>query len=231
MQWLSVADTNVGNFRSLNQDAIFVSPTAGLWLIADGMGGHDAGDYASEAIAQSVSEVTMTDDLADCVDAVEDRLLEVNLHLCEHAQTFPGGATVGRTVVVVIARGEVGVVMWAGDSRLYRLRKDSIESLTRDHNQIADLYERGGISEQEMLEADTNVITRAVGGQVNPHLDVAAFNIEADDTLLLCSDGLYREIDAVIMAPTLCPLPAVWHRRGYYWGFCYWAPRRILLIL
>lgn len=64
MQWLSAADTNVGNFRSLNQDAIFVSPTAGLWLIADGMGGHDAGDYASEAIAQSVSEVTMTDDLA-----------------------------------------------------------------------------------------------------------------------------------------------------------------------
>ncbi|MDG2277814.1 MAG: protein phosphatase 2C domain-containing protein [Pseudomonadales bacterium] len=204
MQWLSAADTHVGNFRSRNEDAIFVSPSAGLWLIADGMGGHDAGDYASEAITQSVSEVTMTDDLADCVDAVEDRLLEVNLHLCAHAQTLPGGATVGSTVVVVLARGEVGVVMWAGDSRLYRLRKESIELLTRDHNQIADLYERGGISEQEMLEADTNVITRAVGGQVNLHLDVAAFNIEADDTLLLCSDGLYREIDAVTMASALC---------------------------
>lgn len=203
MRWLSAADTHVGNFRNRNEDAILASSSTGLWLVADGMGGHNAGDYASEAIAQSLSEVTMTDNLADCVDAVEDRLLEVNLHLREHAQTFPNGATVGSTVVVVIARGDVGVVMWAGDSRLYRLRRDSIELLTRDHNPIADLYEQGGISEKEMLEADTNVITRAVGGQRDLHLDVAAFDIETDDTLLLCSDGLYREIDPATMVSAL----------------------------
>lgn len=196
MQWNSAADTHVGNFRNHNEDSVFASSANGLWLVADGMGGHNAGEYASEAITQSLSEVTLTGSLADCVDAIEDRLLEVNDHLREHARSFANGATVGSTVVVVVARGNVGVVMWAGDSRLYRLRDDKIELLTRDHNPVADLYEQGAVSETEMLTTDTNVITRAVGGQRELHLDVAAFDVLPGDTFMLCSDGLYREIDA-----------------------------------
>lgn len=195
MRWSSAADTHVGNFRNHNEDSVFASSANGLWLVADGMGGHNAGEYASEAIAQSLSEVTLTDSLADCVDAIEDRLLEVNDHLRAHARTFADGATVGSTVVVVVARGDVGVVMWAGDSRLYRLREQKFELLTRDHNPIGDLYEEGAVSESEMLSTDTNVITRAVGGQRDLHLDVAVFDVIPGDTFLLCSDGLYREID------------------------------------
>lgn len=195
MRWMSAADTHVGNFRNHNEDSVFSSSASGLWLVADGMGGHNAGEYASEAIAQSLSEVTLTDSLADCVDAIEDRLLEVNQHLREHARSFTEGATVGSTVVVVVARGDVGVVMWAGDSRLYRLRDEKVELLTRDHNPVVELYEQGTVSEEEMLSSDTNIITRAVGGQRDLHLDVVAFDIREGDTLLLCSDGLYREID------------------------------------
>lgn len=195
MHWSSAADTHVGNFRHRNEDAVFSSSTNGIWLVADGMGGHNAGEYASEAITQSLSEVTLSDNLADCVDAIEDRLLEVNDHLREHARSFVDGGTVGSTVVVVVARGNVGVVMWAGDSRLYRMRNDSIELLTRDHNPIGELYEKGVISETEMLNTDTNVVTRAVGGHRELHLDVVVFDVLAGDTFLLCSDGLYREIE------------------------------------
>ena len=203
MRWRSASDTHVGNFRNHNEDSVFASSANGLWLVADGMGGHNAGEYASEAIAQSLSEVTLTDSLADCVDAIEDRLLEVNDHLREHARSIAGGATVGSTVVVVVARGNVGVVMWAGDSRLYRVRKNNMELLTRDHNPIADLYEQGAVSESEMLGTDTNVITRAVGGQRDLHLDVAAFDVVPGDTFLLCSDGLYREIDTTTLLGAL----------------------------
>ena len=192
--WASASDTHRGNHRAQNEDAVLCSSASGLWLVADGMGGHNAGQYASEAIVQSLSEVTLSAHLGDCVDAIEDRLLEVNDHLRQHGRLHCGGDTVGSTVVVLVVRDGVGVVLWAGDSRLYRLRDRQLEVLTRDHNPIADLYDSGGVSEEEVLLSDTNVVTRAVGGQRDLHLDVAAFPVSPGDTLLLCSDGLYREL-------------------------------------
>jgi serine/threonine protein phosphatase PrpC len=85
--------------------------------------------------------------------------------------------------------------LWAGDSRLYRLRGSNLDQITRDHNPISDLLDSGAVSESEALSTDTNVITRAVGGQSRLVLDIAVFDILPDDTFLLCSDGLYREID------------------------------------
>ncbi len=89
----------------------------------------------------------------------------------------------------------MGVALWAGDSRLYRYRTGRLEQVTRDHNPAFDLFEAGGISEAELAGADSNVITRAVGSQQDLHLDVAVFEIQPHDTYLLCSDGLYRELD------------------------------------
>jgi len=194
MQWSAASHTHCGNSRRNNQDAVLCSSAQGLWVVADGMGGHEAGEYASESIAQSLSEVTLSANLSDCVDAIEDRLLEVNDHLRRHGQIHCDGNVVGSTVVAFITRGEVGVVLWAGDSRLYRLRGDAIEQITRDHNPISDLLDTGAVSEAEAIEADTHIITRAVGGQRDLHLDVAVFDVCDGDTMLLCSDGLYREI-------------------------------------
>ena len=196
MRWESASETHRGNRRNHNEDSVFCSSDGAIWAVADGMGGHQAGDYASDAITRSLSEVTLTANLGDCVDAIEDRLLEVNDHLRQHARTHCDGNTVGSTVVAFVAREGVGVALWAGDSRLYRLRGHDLELITRDHNPVADLLDSGGVSEDEMLAADTNVITRAVGGQRELHLDVAAFPIRKGDTLLLCSDGLYREVNA-----------------------------------
>ena len=196
MQWASAAATHRGNRRSRNEDAVFCSSARGLWAVADGMGGHNAGEYASEKIAQCLDSVDLTDDLSQCVDQIEDSLLDVNDHLRQHAQTECGGNTVGSTVVVVVNRGDVGVVLWAGDSRLYRLRDRHMQLITRDHNPIADLLDQA-------IHADTHVITRAVGGQLDLHLDVGIFDIAPGDTLLLCSDGLYRELSTAEITDAL----------------------------
>jgi serine/threonine protein phosphatase PrpC len=196
MQWVSAADTHPGNCRSRNEDAVFCSSAAGLWAVADGMGGHKAGDYASETIAQSLADLQLTDDLGECVDRIEDSLLEVNDHLRRHARLNCDGNTVGSTVVILVNRGDVGVALWAGDSRLYRKRGRQMQQITRDHNPIVDQLDSGVISEEEALATDTNIITRAVGGQHDLHLDVAVFDVSPGDTMLLCSDGLYREVAA-----------------------------------
>ena len=195
MRFAAACDTHPGNRRPRNEDAVLSLSASGFWLVADGMGGHQAGDYASESIVQALAEVTLLPRLEDCVDVIEDRLMEVNEHLRNHAKTYCDGRTIGSTVVLTLVRDGVGIALWAGDSRLYRLRDAQLELITRDHNPMADLVESGQISEEEALGQDTHVITRAVGGQAELHLDVAVYDVEPGDTLLLCTDGLYREVE------------------------------------
>ena len=128
------------------------------------------------------------------MDWIEDRLLNVDQALHERAEEMGPGTVIGSTVVGLTIEGATGVVLWAGDSRLYRLRRGCLEIVTRDHNPVTDLLDTGGVTEAQALAADTNVITRAVGGRRPLELDVAVFDVEPTDTLLLCTDGLYREI-------------------------------------
>lgn len=194
LEWHSAGETHTGKRRECNEDALLQRPDAGLWVVADGMGGHEAGEVASQAIADELEKLGLSGTLSQCVDAVEDRLVEVNDWLRVHARTQFNGGTIGSTVVTMVSRGRTGVAMWAGDSRLYRLRDGRLEQITRDHNPISDLLDVGAVSEADAMSADTNIITRAVGGQPELHLDLAVFEVLADDTYLLCSDGLYREV-------------------------------------
>lgn len=196
LSWQSAAQSHRGNRRKNNEDSVLARPDVALWAVADGMGGHLAGDVASQAITDALGRLALAGELSDDVDRVEDTLLTVNDELRLHSRTQCQGGTVGSTVVTLLARGEVGVVLWAGDSRLYRLRGNRLEQVTRDHNPVSDLLDSGTVSEADALAADTNIITRAVGGQANLNLDIAVFDVTSGDTLLLCSDGLYREIDA-----------------------------------
>ncbi len=201
--WSCAAHTHRGNRRRSNEDAILCRPRDGLWAVADGMGGHQAGDVASQAITAALSSVLLEGSLSQRVDAVEDTLLTVNDELRRHAESCGPGTTIGSTVVALVADGERAVVMWAGDSRLYRLRDGRLEQVTRDHNPVSDLLDSGAVSEQEALTAETNIITRAVGGQSRLYLDLALFDVAAADTLLLCSDGLYRELSHACLADVL----------------------------
>ena len=201
--WQSAQESHRGNRRKNNEDSVLCRPEVALFTVADGMGGHMAGDVASQAITDALARLPLSGPLSDDVDRVEDALLSVNDELRLHAQNECRGGTVGSTVVTLIAREDVGVVLWAGDSRLYRLRDGRLEQVTRDHNPVCDLLDSGAVTEQEALAADTNIITRAVGGQANLSLDVAVFDVDRGDTLLLCSDGLYREVGEDVLSEAL----------------------------
>jgi len=190
--WQSHAVTHRGNRRPTNEDSVFDSPRLAMWVVADGMGGHLAGDVASRRVVEALSELAEESCLTTIVDQIEDTLLSVNEELREQAHRL--GQTVGSTVVVMVARGNVGAALWAGDSRLYRLRGGRVELVTRDHNPVSDLMDDGLVSESLAMQAETNVVTRAIGGQSNLSVDVALFDISEGDTFLLCSDGLYREL-------------------------------------
>ena len=202
-QWLSAQETHRGNRRKNNEDSVLCRPEVPLFTVADGMGGHMAGDVDSQAITDALARLPLDGPLSDDVDRLEDALLSVNDELRLHAQNECRGGTVGSTVVTLIAREDVGVVLWAGDSRLYRLRNGRLEQVTRDHNPVSDLLDSGAVTEQEALAADTNIITRAVGGQACLSLDVAVFDVEQGDTLLLCSDGLYREVSEDVLSQAM----------------------------
>jgi protein phosphatase len=192
--WRSAEETHCGKRRKNNEDAVLSRPDDGLWAVADGMGGHEAGEVASQAVADVLAELSLSGSLHEDVNAVEDALVSVNDELRVLARTQGGGNTIGTTVVALVAASRVGVALWAGDSRLYRLRGSRLEQVTRDHNPISDLLESGSVSEADVLAADTNIITRAVGGQPDLFLDIAVFDVDPNDTYLLCSDGLYREL-------------------------------------
>ena len=201
--WRSAEETHCGKRRKNNEDAVLSRPDVGLWAVADGMGGHEAGEVASRAVADALSDLSLTGTLPDDVDAVEDTLVNVNDDLRDLARAKGLSGTIGTTVVTLLTTSRVGVVLWAGDSRLYRLRGPKLEQVTRDHNPVCDLLESGSVSEADALAADTNIITRAVGGQPELYLDVAVFDVDPNDTYLLCSDGLYREIEGPDLAAEL----------------------------
>lgn len=201
--WQSAQQTHRGKRRRNNEDAVLSRALDGLWAVADGMGGHQAGEVASQAITAALAGVRLDGPLSAQVDAVEDALLAVNDQLRLHAHAQGPGTTVGSTVVTMLACDETAVVLWAGDSRLYRLRDGRFEQITRDHNPVSDLLDSGTVSEAEAVAAETNVITRAVGGQPRLFLDVAVFDVRPQDTYLLCSDGLYRDLEADELAAGL----------------------------
>jgi protein phosphatase len=194
-RWQSACDSHPGARRAVNEDSVLSRPEIGLWVVADGMGGHAAGDVASRAITTALDSVAVTRcTLAQRVDEVDDALRDVNRELRALAHEEADGRTIGSTVVALLVERSVGVALWAGDSRLYRLREGQLSQITRDHNPMGDLLDDGLITERRARRADGNVITRAVGGPGDLFLDVAVFDIRVGDTFLLCSDGLYREL-------------------------------------
>ena len=193
--WLSSAATHCGAVRNMNEDAFLNRDNDGLWAVADGMGGHEAGEVASEMIANSLGSANLEQPLADVVDSLEDTLLEVHHKIRAYARTHCEGRTMGSTVVSMFVRESVGVCLWAGDSRLYRFRNNCLECISEDHSQVNEMLSRGMITEEEAKNHPaSNVITRAVGASETLYVDVTLFQLQPGDLYLLCSDGLYGAI-------------------------------------
>jgi len=192
--WRSAAATTRGNIRSHNEDAVLELPEAGLWLVADGMGGHKAGDVASNAIVTALASLRRLARPSVLLDEIEDRLAAVNDQLYR-ASLEDGAGVRGSTVAVLVALERHVLSLWAGDSRVYRCRAGRIAQLTRDHSETQEQVDEGRLSAEDAEKRETsNVITRAVGGARDLFLDVELTELQHDDCFLLCSDGLYREI-------------------------------------
>jgi serine/threonine protein phosphatase PrpC len=200
--WTSAALSNVGKRRKINEDDFLERPDAGLWVVADGMGGYEAGDVASQAITQALEKLQPPSKMSDFVDEVESRLLDVNTELYEMARKRR--STIGSTVVALLAIESHCVALWAGDSRAYRYRAGQLEPLSQDHSHVEELIEQGLLLRDEAENhPDANVITRAVGAQDELFLDLDIYSVQDRDIFLLCSDGLYKEITESEIAEVL----------------------------
>jgi type VI secretion system protein ImpM len=193
--WVSYGLTVVGHKRRHNEDAMLNCPERGIWVVADGMGGHQAGDMASRLIVDSLAELECNDGMDARIEVVCSKLQNINYGLCRLADDLQQGSIVGSTVVVLLAEGHECAAIWAGDSRLYRLRGGVLSKVTEDHTLLDELMACGLMSrEVAELQVGANVITRAVGGQKELLLDVLRFEAQAGDRYLLCSDGLDKEV-------------------------------------
>ena len=198
--WRSASVTNAGKKRKENQDACLDLPEIGLWVVADGMGGHEAGEVASAAIIEHCQQTSEPGDLNSFISEVQNRLLQVNRSIRQMASQRYNNATIGSTVVVLLAYGKQCACLWVGDSRIYRLRNAKLEQMTRDHSMVEQYIEQGIMTVEEASHSNIgNVLTRAVGGEDEMQIDLKVDEIQADDIFLLCSDGLYREVSEADM--------------------------------
>jgi protein phosphatase len=195
MDWQIATQTHRGNVRKINEDALLVEKRYPLLAVADGMGGHEAGDVASRMLVERLAGLDLANHLQEAAAQLESSIVECNTLLIEYARQRLNGQTIGCTVVAMVVDEGRGACLWAGDSRLYRARNGSLHQLTRDHSYVADLVRAGQLSdEQAANHPSSNVITRAVGAAPELQLDCEMFDVAEGDTFLLCSDGLYNEV-------------------------------------
>jgi serine/threonine protein phosphatase Stp1 len=202
----SAGKTDPGAKRSHNEDAYVDRPDAGLWVVADGAGGHEAGEVASGMIRDALSAIPDGMPAGRMLGEVRQRLALVHDALREGGAKK--GGTIASTVVVLIVRGGHFACLWAGDSRLYRLRGATLEQVTRDHSLVQELVDAGVVRPEDAeTHPRANVITRAVGaGDDGLEIDKCTDRVLPGDRFLLCSDGLSKSLPVSEIA-TLLAVP------------------------
>ena len=190
--------THVGRVRTINEDRVFADTARGLWAVADGMGGHFAGDIAAETIVDSLRR------LADDPARFDDDRVETILAAAGrdiHAVASGSTRVSGSTVVALHIDGAQGTLFWAGDSRAYRARRGRLEQLSRDHSLVQELIDAGALS-PDLAERhpQAHVITRALGASPEVAIERRSVTVEPGDLYLLCSDGLTRGCSALALA-------------------------------
>jgi serine/threonine protein phosphatase PrpC len=190
LRFTSLGLTHLGLVRRRNEDAFLERPDLGLWAVADGMGGHEAGDLASRMIVDSLGALAPSADLDDLVHAAAAELTGIDAALRGRAALLGPGAVIASTVVVLLASaGEVGC-LWAGDSRLYRWRAGALKQLTVDHSKVQEMVDAGLLRPEEAAGHPlSHIVIRSIGGG---HLEFGMLReqLQPGDRFLLCSDGL-----------------------------------------
>lgn len=185
----------------MNQDYVYsserpVGPLPNLFLVADGMGGHNAGDYASRAAVRAIVESAAVSPLTDPLRILEEAIQAANTLIYERADESAELQGMGTTVVAACCQGERLYVANVGDSRLYVAGNGGIRQITRDHSWVEEMIVRGGIERAEARNhPDKNIITRAVGTEDMVKVDLFEVDLEKEDEILMCTDGLTNMLD------------------------------------
>ena len=188
--------TDTGHVRNKNEDSILVHADENVWIVADGMGGHHAGDFASQTITNNLSLFKQHTSLDDSILLLEENILNSNSAIRKKSDKLGRNATIGSTVVCVYIWHNLLFTFWAGDSRLYRFRDAKLERLTEDHSYVEELVRMGKIEARDAEEHPAaNVVLKAVGIDDKLCLDFDYFEVQDEDIYIICSDGLYKDLE------------------------------------
>jgi protein phosphatase len=204
-RWTSASRSHPGRVREINEDACLEQPERGLWAVADGMGGHALGEFASRLAIRSLMDLPAPENLARYVSAAQERLQQANRRLRDEAarRDVP---VIGTTIVALLASQRHCACLWAGDSRIYLYRSGRLRQLTRDHSQLEAVLSRHVASSDDTLDRPpANLITRAIGGADTLELDDNTIEVVDGDVFLLCSDGLSNEVSELAIEQALLP--------------------------
>jgi serine/threonine protein phosphatase PrpC len=192
----SEAVTHPGAVRTHNEDAFVERPDIGLWAVADGAGGHEAGEVASAMLVEALGNIPAGLSAAELLAQVRLRITATHAALRAEAARRGPRTTIASTLVVLLARDQHFACLWAGDSRIYLLRDGALHQLTRDHSLVQELVDSGMLRpEQAEGHPRANVITRAIGADdAPPELDKVSDRALPGDRFLLCSDGLTKTL-------------------------------------
>ncbi len=193
MRFECVSRTHVGLRRKINEDSILVDSGRGLWAVADGMGGHEAGEIASAMVTDALRCLPAVPDIDELTTKAVEALRQVNGDLIDLARSAGRERTIGTTVVGLAIANGFFRCFWMGDSRAYRMRGGQITRVTRDHSLVQDLIDAGMLKPEEAeAHESANLITRAVGAAENADVEIVGGEANPGDQFLLASDGLTR---------------------------------------
>ena len=185
----SAARTHEGRVRTHNEDG-HVARDEGLWAVADGMGGHEGGDWASARIVRELGRVALDSGFEAACAAAGEAILAANGQIVAEAKKR--GKSMGSTVVLLVVAGKSYAVLWVGDSRAYLMRGGRLTQLSRDHSQVQEMVARGMMTaEQAEGHPMGHILSRAVGVQAEVEVDRVDGEVQPGDIFLLCSDGLH----------------------------------------
>jgi protein phosphatase len=194
----AAASTHVGRRRRMNEDRYALAPDLGLYLVADGMGGHTAGQVASEMAADAALRAvrTLQGASASLAEKLRYAVTSANREIYQTGRQRPELAGMGTTLVSVLAFEGRAALAHVGDSRAYLVRGGRIRQLTDDHSVVGELLRRREISEDAAREhPHRHVLTRALGVRPVVEPDLAELSPEPDDVFVLCSDGLTCHVE------------------------------------
>jgi len=194
LHYQSAGRTETGKVRRHNEDSILLRDDVGLWVVADGLGGHAAGDYASQMIVERLGALPRTGGVFDFIEAIEDCLQQINADLIATALER-GSDIIGSTVVLLVHDKDFMLCGWVGDSRAYCNEEGQLRQITRDHvhGTKDDVTQFGGGT--ATAQAGAGVLSRAVGAEERLFMDWVVASNRPGTQFLLCSDGINKELD------------------------------------